>query len=240
MQAFTGRRGSAAVFIVFLLAALPAGAGDDPLFGIQRQWWQWAGSIPIDVNPLIDESGKYCEVGQRGKYWYLSGNAGGQTTRNCTVPKGVILVAPVIVTFCYPEEGFDTDETCIEYINDVLAGYKPTDLTVKVDGVPQETRDVCEIAAAAGDKLPHIAPNCVVRKRANRTLWNFTIGEGGFYLSAPGVWRANAARGVWSLIDTSKLAVGKHKVVIRAKGKPGAIIPLLNVTYHLTVARAQN
>lgn len=240
MQALTGRRGSAALFVLLLMAALPASADGDPLFAIQRDWWQWAGSIPIEVNPIVDETGKYCDAGQRGRYFFLTGNFGGYTTRSCTVPKGTTLVAPVIITFCFPEEGYDTDESCIEYVNDVLAGYDPKDLWVKVDGVLQKTRDACEIAAAAGDALPPIAPNCVVRRRANRTLWNFTIGEAGFYLSEAGVWRANAARGVWSLIDTSKLAVGKHTLVIHAKGKPGAVIPLLHVTYHLTVARAQN
>jgi hypothetical protein len=240
MNPLTGRRASAVALAMLFVTAFPAAADGDSLFTLQRDWWQWAGSIPIEVSPLVDETGKYCDAGQRGRYWFLAGNFGGRTTRSCTVPKGTILVAPVIVTFCYPEEGFDTDESCIGYVNDVLAGYRPENLTVTVDGVPQATRDVCEIAAAPGDALPPIAPSCVVRRRANRTLWNFTIGSAGFYLSEPGVWRANAARGVWSLIDTSQLSTGKHTIVIHAKGKAGAVIPLLNVTYNLTVARARN
>lgn len=240
MQASTGRRGSAAVFILFLMAALPAAASDDPLFALQRDWWQWAGSIPIEVNPIADETGKYCDAGQRGPYWFLSGNFGGSTTRECTVPKGVKLLVPVFITFCYPEEGYDDDTSCIHYVNDALAGYRPKDLTVKVDGVLQETRDICEIVAAPGDVVPAVPHHCVVRRKANRTLFNFVIGQSGFYASEPGVWRANAARGVWSVIDTSKLSTGRHVVKIRAVGQPGAPIPLLAVTYNLRVARPTN
>lgn len=156
------------------------------------------------------------------------------------MPKGVKLVVPVIVAFCYPEEGFDTEESCIGFINDALAGYRPADLTVKVDGVAQETRDICEIAVAPADKVQGVSRHCEIRRRANRTLFNFVIGESDFYPSAPGVWRANSARGVWSVIDTSGLAVGEHIIKIRAVGQAGALIPFLAVTYKLTVARPAN
>ncbi len=240
MQASTRRRGSAAVFILCLMAALPAAARDNPLFTQQIRWWQWAGSIPLEVNPLLDETGKYCDAGQSGPYWFIGGNFGGRTTRKCTVPKGVKLVVPVIVTFCYPEQGYDDDESCIHYVNDILSGYRAQDLTVKLDGAWQETQDICEIVAAPGDAVPRVPGQCVVRRRADRTLFNFVIGSSGFYASDPGVWRANAARGVWALIDTSKLSTGKHVLRIRAVGKPGAAIPFLAVTYNLRVRKANN
>jgi hypothetical protein len=240
MQASTRRRGSAAVFVLLLMAALPAGANGNPLFALQTQWWQWAGSIPIEVNPLVDETGKYCDAGQRGGYWFLASNFGGRTTRECTVPKGVKLVVPIIVTFCYPEEGYDDDTSCIHYVNDILAGYRRQDLTIKLDDAWQETQDICEIVAAPGDAVPPVPRHCLVRRRADRTLFNFVIGSSGFYASDPGAWRANAARGVWAVIDTSKLPAGKHLLKIRAVGKPGAAIPFLAVTYRLHVEKPAN
>lgn len=240
MQALTGRRGSAAAFVLFLVAALPASARDNPLFALQTQWWQWAGGIPIEVNPIADETGKYCDAGQRGPYWFLSGNFGGRTTRECTVPQGVRLLVPVFVTFCYPEEGYDDDTSCIHYVNDAFDHYRPQDLTVKLDGVWQDTEDVCEIVAAPGDAVPTVPRHCLVRRRADRTLFNFVIGQSGFYFSEPGVWRANAARGVWSVIDTSKLSTGRHVLRIRVIGQPGAPLPFLAVTYVLHVAKAAN
>lgn len=215
-------------------------AAGEPFGRLQREWWQWAGSIALDANPLIDETGDFCEAGQRGPYWFLTGNGGGNTTRSCTVPKGVKLFFPVITTFCYPEEGFDDDESCIAYVIDVLAGYKRENLTVRLDGQDVPTEDVCEIAAAPGDKVQDAPPHCRIFRRADRTLFNFAINKSGFYLSEPGIWRANAANGVWALIDTANLSAGEHRIRIRAVGKPGAVIPYLNVVYKLTVARPVN
>ena len=30
------------------------------------KWWQWAYSIPKDVHPAYDDTGKYCTVSQKG------------------------------------------------------------------------------------------------------------------------------------------------------------------------------
>jgi len=52
---------------------------------------------PASVNPLTDEVGTNCMVGQRGSIWFLSGFFGiGSATRTCSVPEGVTLFFPVI------------------------------------------------------------------------------------------------------------------------------------------------
>lgn len=224
-----------------LLCAMPASAdADDPLFRLQREWWQWAGSIPLETNPMLDETGASCGIGQHGAYWYLAGNFGGETTRDCTVPKGVKLLVPVIVTFCYPEEGFDDDTSCIAYVNDGIGGYQRSNLSVKVDGWPQRLNDVCEITVAFGDDVSGIPRHCRINRRADRNLFSFVIAPDTIYASEPGVWRANAARGYWSVIDTSRLATGKHTVRIKVVGGPDTILSFLQVTYHVTVARPTN
>ena len=64
---------------------------------LTAEWWQWALSIPASVNPLTDEVGTNCMVGQRGSIWFLSGFFGiGSATRTCSVPEGVTLFFPVI------------------------------------------------------------------------------------------------------------------------------------------------
>ena len=35
------------------------------------RWWQWAYSIPKDVNPSYDDTGKYCAEGQSGPVWSM-------------------------------------------------------------------------------------------------------------------------------------------------------------------------
>ncbi len=169
-----------------LFNAIPA-AADEPLHRLQREWWQWAGSIVLGGNPVVDDTGTYCEAGQHGTYWFL-GSYPGTSTPTCTVPKGVKLVVPIVTTFCYPEEGFDTDETCIDYIFNALTGYLRKDMTVRLDSVRQPTYDICEIAAAPNDVITNAPPQCVILRRSNRTLFNFVIGQSG-YSPTLGAWR---------------------------------------------------
>jgi hypothetical protein len=81
-----------------LLMPLTMAAADAPSFKqLSAEWWQWALSIPVSENPLLDETGEKCVVGQRGAVWFLAGTfGGGSTTRTCTVPEGKVLFFPVI------------------------------------------------------------------------------------------------------------------------------------------------
>jgi hypothetical protein len=233
------RRAAAGVLLSCLFAVTSAHAADD-LYRLQREWWQWAGSIFVDYNPVVEQTGAYCEAGQRGPYWFLDSGTGGEITKSCTVPKGVKLFVPVVTTFCYPEEGFDTDASCIEYVTGALQGYRRVDLIVRLDGARQPTFDVCEIAAGHNDVLTGIPSACLVRRRGDRTLWDFVIDQSGFYLSPPGVWRANAARGIWALINTRDLEVGEHLVRIQATGDDTSIIPFIDARWNLTISEPQN
>jgi hypothetical protein len=85
----------AIVGIIGLRLMMPlnmAFADSPPFEQLSAEWWQWALSIPVSENPLLDETGEKCVVGQRGSEWFLAGNfAGGRTTRTCTVPEGKTL-----------------------------------------------------------------------------------------------------------------------------------------------------
>jgi hypothetical protein len=70
---------------------------DRSLRRLGAEWWQWVLSIPTAVNPLLDDTGTDCMVGQRGSTWFLVGNFGGGTSkRSCSVPEGTRLAFPVI------------------------------------------------------------------------------------------------------------------------------------------------
>ena len=81
-------------------ASTPAFAdGDaDSLSALSAQWWQWAFSIPTNINPLTDADGRHCMVGQRGPVWFLAGTwpGTGPTARTCTVPEGTALFFPIL------------------------------------------------------------------------------------------------------------------------------------------------
>jgi hypothetical protein len=58
------------------------------------RWWQWAYSIPKDVNPAYDDTGRYCTQGQSGPVWFLTGTYGHPVDRYCTIPFGKAILFP--------------------------------------------------------------------------------------------------------------------------------------------------
>jgi hypothetical protein len=62
------------------------------------EWWQWAVQAPATDNPLLDEDGSNCRVGQQGPVWFLAGTQGSgkPTVRRCEVPGGKAIFFPVI------------------------------------------------------------------------------------------------------------------------------------------------
>lgn len=74
-------------------------ASHGELSQLSAEWWQWALSIPTPMNPLLDQTGDDCMVGQRGPTWFLAGvfGSGGRPVyRNCTLPEGKELFFPAI------------------------------------------------------------------------------------------------------------------------------------------------
>ena len=61
------------------------------------KWWKWAASFPVDTNPIADETGELCDIGQSGPVWFLAGTLGATgVKRECTIPAGKALFYPVI------------------------------------------------------------------------------------------------------------------------------------------------
>src|SRR5437870_6358308 len=60
-------------------------------------WWQWAFSFPADRSPLLDDNGRFADLGQSGKVWFLCGIFGGSGSveRKITVPADKALLFPV-------------------------------------------------------------------------------------------------------------------------------------------------
>jgi len=118
--------------------------------GWANAWWQWALSIPADQNPLIDETGEFCGVGQDGPVWFLPGTFGSDANRDqCSVPKGKALFFPVY-NWLFGAGIFDCEPTVpgvecdIEALRQGAAEQTETAeiLEVMIDGVPlQNLRD---------------------------------------------------------------------------------------------------
>lgn len=76
----------------------------DKPFGINYgewtiRWWNWALSTPIIENPVLDETGAYANINQRGDVWFLAGTVGDENKiahRTCEIPEGKAILFPVI------------------------------------------------------------------------------------------------------------------------------------------------
>ena len=136
------------------LTASPAWASDDGSDSFRQlsaQWWQWALSIPVGSNPLLDprdpdgSSARNCMVGQRGPVWFLGGaTSSGVIRRTCSVPERVTLFFPVINAF-----SVDTPGVCFQGASFTVAEMRAqiapfidaaTDLVAKVDSKPVQIR----------------------------------------------------------------------------------------------------
>jgi len=202
--------GTLACGLIVAGSGLGTAQASEPNYDLQHDWWQWALSIPSAANPILDNSGARCAFGQHGNLWFLAGNTGGKTTRECTVPAGTRVFVPVHNTFCFPHAGV-TEQQCFETVRDQFDAF--TDARATLDGVPLVVDDY---PAVPGD------------------YWAFTIPRNGLFGYKPGLYRATAAAGRWTFVDLP--TPGIHTLRIEATSTAGFA---LDVTYRLTVAEVQ-
>jgi hypothetical protein len=103
------------------------------------EWWQWALTIPVSSNPVLDLTGEDCAVNQPDHVWFLAGafNGGEPVTRECTIPAGRALLFP-LTNSAYVAFPDDPPETRTEeFIRAQVACAEGTTFSlVEIDGVP--------------------------------------------------------------------------------------------------------
>jgi hypothetical protein len=102
--------------------------------GWGARWWEWAFSIPVAENPILDTTGANCVLGQVGNAWFLAGTAGGPATRECTIPAGKSLFFPLFNLVSYDPFPTETTISLRQQIAEVVDGV--TSLTCRLDGKP--------------------------------------------------------------------------------------------------------
>jgi hypothetical protein len=193
------------------LVSADASAGDVSQ-ALQREWWQWAMSIPSATNPVYDKTGNRCGLAQRGDFWFLAGSTGGKVSRSCTIPQGVKLLVPVVNNVCFPDATIDA-ATCISETDGFIASYGLGDVTLTVDGHDVAVEDVRDASE-----------------------WFIAVDSNGLFGYKPGVYKANIARGYWGIVDSATWAPGStHTIEFAARGAFS-----LAVTYKVTVAEHVN
>lgn len=69
------------------------------------RWWQWVLSKPEDTNPLVDKTGEFCAIDQKGPVWFLGGTwSFPKVERDCTIPSGVSILFPIYNGECTTAE----------------------------------------------------------------------------------------------------------------------------------------
>jgi hypothetical protein len=198
---------AAAFFVVGISSVARA---DEPPLPLLNEWWQWAMSIPSGVHPLLDNNGNRCALGQRGNLWFLTGNTGGKTDRQCSVPAGTRVLIPLHNGFCVPDAARTADQ-CYESVAQDYASF--TSWSVELNGVPQAVIDQPPVPG--------------------ESVFTFAVPRNGLFDYKAGLYRASIAAGRWSLVDLS--APGLYTLRVRSKSPRFA----LDVTYALAVAEVQ-
>lgn len=209
-----------AFFGLNLLLPLKASAdenGGSSLKQLAAEWQQWVLSIPSAANPLTDDTGEHCMVGQRGDTWFLAGTFSGSVTRSCTIPEGTGLFFPVANYFALdtPNLCGQGDPISVKDWRAIAAAFVDglTSVSATLDGRP--VRDLSRVKTKVfASALPE------------DNIFDAFCGPDGF---PAGVYSPSLNDGIYALLEP--LRKGDHTLAFHAEG-PGF---LLDVTYQLTV-----
>jgi hypothetical protein len=100
------------------------------------KWWNWALSIPTEINPVYDDSGKFANVSQEDpNVFFLAGTFdGARVERRCTVPSGKAVLFPVMNYEVNPIE-YPNLKTETQMIREVIMDQDDIlNLEVTIDG----------------------------------------------------------------------------------------------------------
>jgi hypothetical protein len=177
-------------------------------------WWNWITSIPEENNPVGDETGEKCTIGQKGPVWFLPGTSGGKLERTCTVPAGKALFLVLLDAECSKTEfpKLNTEEEFRKCARDLNEG---ATLAASVDGV----------------KLKNLE-----KYRAESPMFNMTFPSNNIFGQKAGPTIAKSDG--WYVI-LEPLSPGTHNVSFAGSvlGNPatGTESYTTDVTYHLNV-----
>jgi hypothetical protein len=192
------------------------------------EWWQFVMSLPVATNPILDETGDLCMVGQHGPVWFLFGVFGsGRIERRCTIPEGTALFFPIVnvVSANTPNVcGQGPDNKSVQELRG--ESRRPvntaTNLLVKIDGEP-----IARLRRHPEDFRVKSTVFSLVFPEAENLVDAFCGGD-----HLVGVYAPAVDDGFYVMLKP--LTVGEHRV--RFHGEMPDFGPTTQeVIYHLTV-----
>ncbi len=208
------------------LADPPAVNGDLPQ--LAAQWMQWTLSLPNDANPVVDQTGALCAVGQRGPIWFLAGTFfGGTLTRTCTVPEGTTLFFPVINGFAINTPGCGQPDD----LNTVkkLKQFYYAEVTEFVD----QAHSVSATVNGLKIKTQRVESQPFAVTNPPGNIWGPDACGTGVPL-VPGIYSPGITDGYWAKIENLKASPNPYTIYFHAAS--GDTVE--DITYSLTVTPA--
>ncbi|MFB5600696.1 MAG: hypothetical protein ACE5SW_10785 [Nitrososphaeraceae archaeon] len=160
------------------------------------KWWQWAYSIPKDIHPAYDSSGKFCQVSQKEPVWFFTGTFEHSVIRYCEIPSDVGVLFPVLNSECsfaeYPEmKTMEELSNCAKKIQDTT---------------------VPEFVTFNGIKIPNLE-----NYRIQSELFNFTLPKNNI-LDLPAGTTQAVSDGNWMFLKP--LPPGDYEVKFKGNIRP--------------------
>jgi hypothetical protein len=180
------------------------------------KWWQWILSIPKDVNPLNDDTGRNCGQKQEGPVWYLAGTPGGTLERTCTIPAEKAILFPVLNGECTYADAPDVKNVLDLRNCSIKADKGATNLKARIDN--NELQDIESYRVTSSAFPVNLVDNNILAVKPGPTT--------------------GVSDGWWILLNP--LPPGKHEIHFSGRlvdPQVTATSPrfLTDVIYHLTV-----
>jgi len=172
-------------------------------------WWQWAYSIPADQNPITDTTGEFSQIGQTGPVFFLAGNYGGTTVRECTVPTDKGILFPLL------------NQSWVQFPTD--PPFTIHEIRAIIGPLVDNPSLFCEIDGRAVQNL--------LNYREQSSVFGVTVPAGNLLGLDPGTYAPCVDDGYYLML--APLTSGQHTIHIMAANSDNSFN--LDVTYHLTV-----
>jgi hypothetical protein len=173
------------------------------------KWWEWAFSVPVPINPVLDDTGQHGSINQNGPVWFLAGTIGDDKKaahRICSIPTGKALLFPVINFIYTNEPKFKTDSDLVDHV------------TKDIDDI------VIKQAAVDGTMIP------IYRVPAEPQTFYLKVKEDNKMDIPIGISKA-AADGYWVFLKP--LAKGEHEIYFHGACSGG--IRNATANYQITI-----
>lgn len=125
----------------------------EELFGksyneLVEKWTNWFVAEPIATHPAFDPDGRFCDLNQDGKVWFLTGTFEGVVDRTCEVPAGKAIFLNLASFVSFAPEFPSAGDPCLQLatalervrcdVNEDIPVAPNVSFELILDGVPVE------------------------------------------------------------------------------------------------------